>query len=96
MTKITKQQFTPAKGRKPNAKVDYSSRATIRNHDSLVRISDLARTPQNPNSILPMSPATIWRKVKNQTFPAPIRLGDSITAWRWSDIQEWLNQQASA
>lgn len=96
MTRISEQQFNRPKGRKPAAKIDYSSKITARAPDSLVRIKELARTPQNPNSILPLSPATIWRKVKNGTFPAPIRLSDGVTAWRWADIQAWMDQQAAA
>lgn len=48
-----------------------------------VRISQLT-------DIVPMSKATIWRKLKDGTFPKPIKLGDRITAWRLDDIEEWL------
>lgn len=27
------------------------------------------------------SPATIWRKAKKGTFPAPVKLGEKSTAW---------------
>lgn len=39
---------------------------------------------------LPFSPATLWRKVKNGSFPKPVKLSDRITAWRTEDVQEWL------
>ena len=41
--------------------------------------------------IIPMSKATIWRKLKDGTFPKPIKLGDRITAWRMEDVQAWLD-----
>ena len=39
---------------------------------------------------LPISKATLWRKVKNGTFPKPIKLSEKVTAWQVSDIEEWL------
>lgn len=39
---------------------------------------------------LPFSASTLWRKVREGSFPAPIKLGPNITAWRVSDIQKWL------
>lgn len=35
------------------------------------------------------SPATIWRKSKNGTFPKPYKLSSGITAWKNSDLNEW-------
>jgi len=43
-------------------------------------------------SILPISRASIWRMVRQGTFPAPIKLSVGITAWRTVDIEEWLNK----
>jgi prophage regulatory protein len=39
---------------------------------------------------LPFSPSTLWRKIREGSFPKPIKLGPSITAWRVSDIEKWL------
>jgi predicted DNA-binding transcriptional regulator AlpA len=33
---------------------------------------------------------TIWRKVRESTFPAPIRIAVNRKAWRWSAIQQWI------
>lgn len=41
-------------------------------------------------NIFPFSPATLWRKVKNGTFPPPVKLSDRITAWRVDDVREWM------
>jgi prophage regulatory protein len=39
------------------------------------------------------SSATLWRKVKDGTFPAPVKLSERITAWRADDVRGWLDQQ---
>lgn len=40
--------------------------------------------------IAPFSKATLWRKVKEGSFPSPIKISDQITAWRVRDIRAWL------
>lgn len=37
----------------------------------------------------PISPASLWRKVKNGSFPKPVKLSQGITAFRNSDLAEW-------
>lgn len=39
--------------------------------------------------IVPFSKATLWRHVRAGTFPAPVKLGPSFTAWRKDDILAW-------
>ena len=34
--------------------------------------------------------ATIYQKVKERSFPAPIRLGARAVGWRLKDIDDWL------
>jgi len=46
--------------------------------------------------VLPFSSTTLWRKVKSGEFPAPIKLGTSITAWRVSDVIDWIARQEEA
>ncbi len=41
---------------------------------------------------LPFSASTLWRMVRKGTFPPPVKLGPSITAWRMSQVTDWLNQ----
>ncbi len=40
--------------------------------------------------MLPMGKSTIWRKVKDGTFPRPVKLGVRITAWKHSEILEFI------
>jgi predicted DNA-binding transcriptional regulator AlpA len=43
--------------------------------------------------IVPFSSATLWRKVKNHEFPAPVKLSERITAWRVEDIKAWVRER---
>lgn len=38
---------------------------------------------------IPFSGPTLWRRVKDGSFPQPVRLSPGVTAWRLSDIQAW-------
>lgn len=49
------------------------------------------RQSQMVPGLLPFSAATLWRKVKDGTFPHPVKLSARITAWRASDIRNWLH-----
>lgn len=40
--------------------------------------------------ILPFSAATLWRKVKAKTFPAPVKLSAGVTAWKAEEVREWI------
>lgn len=42
--------------------------------------------------IVPFSASTLWRKVKDGSFPIPIKLSERITAWKVEDIKDWMIQ----
>lgn len=44
-------------------------------------------------TLVPFSPATLWRKVKDGTFVKPTKLSTRITAWNRTQVFEWLKQQ---
>ena len=74
--------------------------AQIPNFDDLpdsamARQSQLIRDPKHPTrpSPLPFSAATLWRKVRDGEFPAPVKLGPAISAWRVGDVRQWLQAQ---
>ncbi|PJK31341.1 helix-turn-helix transcriptional regulator [Minwuia thermotolerans] len=52
-----------------------------------------ADPPQPP--IIPVSKSTWWDGVKAGRFPAPVKLGPRITAWRVEDIRDLLRQWGS-
>jgi prophage regulatory protein len=39
--------------------------------------------------------SAIYERVKNHTFPAPIKLGPKRIAWLLSDVQSWLEDRIS-
>ncbi|WP_432481488.1 helix-turn-helix transcriptional regulator [Moraxella sp. ZY200743] len=39
-----------------------------------------------------LSKSTIYNWVKTGKFPAPIKLSPAMTAWRNSDILDWINR----
>lgn len=53
------------------------------------RITDIASTKAKAG-ILPVSPATIWRWVRDGKFPKPFKLGACVTAWRSEDIAAFI------
>lgn len=59
---------------------------------AFVRESQLVRSPKRPNipTPLPFSAPTLWRKVKNGTFPAPVKLSQRITAWSVASVRAWM------
>ncbi len=44
--------------------------------------------------LLPISRATVWRKVKAGTFPKPVKLSSNITAWKVADVRAWMEDAA--
>jgi predicted DNA-binding transcriptional regulator AlpA len=41
--------------------------------------------------IFPFSHATLWRMVKDGTFPAPLKLSERTTAWRTEEVRRWIS-----
>lgn len=57
--------------------------------EALVRLSLLLAL-----GLLPFSASTLWRKVRSQDVPAPIKASANVTAWRVGDIRAWLKDPA--
>lgn len=45
---------------------------------------------------VPFSRATLWRRVRQKAFPAPVKLSTRITAWRVEDVRRWIDSHAAA
>lgn len=60
----------------------------------IIRIKDIATTPTKAG-ILPVSPATIWRWVRDGKFPRPFKL-HGVTAWRLTDIEQFISASSTA
>lgn len=89
---------------KPKASTTVQSKAaTIPSFDTMpdsafIREAQLVQSPKRPGvpAPLPFSGPTLWRKVAAGTFPRPLKLSERITAWRVSDVRNWINAQATA
>lgn len=55
----------------------------------------------NPNAsppipaIIPISKSSWWAGVKTGRFPKPVKLGPRTTAWKVSDIREFVEKAAA-
>jgi predicted DNA-binding transcriptional regulator AlpA len=58
-----------------------------------IRIRELASTPGKPGK-LPVSPATIWRWVREGKFPAPFKLHNGVTIWNLALVEAHIAQCA--
>lgn len=60
-----------------------------------VRLAQLHGDPKHGvPGILPWSPATTWRRVREGRFPPPYKLSEHVTAWRAEDVRDWLAAQS--
>ena len=48
----------------------------------------LLRLPQ-VLAVVPFSKATLYRRVKDGSFPSPLQMSTRCVAWRSSEITEW-------
>lgn len=62
---------------------------------NVIRLSQLATTSKRVGK-LPVSPATIWRWVKQGSFPSPFKLAKQTTVWDADQVQAWLDAQKEA
>lgn len=62
---------------------------------AFIRESQLVQSPKRPETPapLPFSAPTLWRKVKNGSFPKPARLSQRVTAWKVGDVRAWIAAQ---
>lgn len=63
-------------------------------NNRIIRIADIASTPTK-TGILPVSPATIWRWVRDGKFPKPFKLSSCVTVWNLSDVEDFIALQAA-
>ena len=47
-------------------------------------------------TIVGFKKSTIWAKIKDGTFPKPIKLADRITVWKLTDLDKWVKQEIEA
>lgn len=67
--------------------------ATIHAQLGHLPASGYVRQAQLVPHIVPISPATLWRRVRDGSFPAPVKLSARVTAWRAEDIRRWMQSR---
>jgi prophage regulatory protein len=45
---------------------------------------------------VPYSTSQLYRKIKDGSFPAPVRLGENRVAWPENEIDDWINARIAA
>jgi prophage regulatory protein len=65
---------------------------------AFIRIAQLVQNPKRPKRAapLPFSAPTLLRRVKDSSFPKPVKLSMRVTAWRVSDVRAWIAAQTNA
>lgn len=59
-----------------------------------IRIADIATT-KNRAGLFPVSPATIWRWVREGRFPKPYKLGPCVTVWDAAVIDAFIANRSN-
>jgi len=59
----------------------------------VIRVAEIATT-KNRKGMLPVSPATIWRWVREGKFPKPFKLGESVTVWDAAEVEAFIAKRA--
>lgn len=44
-------------------------------------------------TLVPFSPATLWRRVRAGVFVKPVKFSARITAWNRAEVYAWLQEQ---
>lgn len=64
--------------------------------EGYVRLQQILGDPKSGNpGVFPVSRSTWWEGVRTGRFPAPVRLGRRVTAWRVTDIRKLLGDADS-
>lgn len=59
----------------------------------VIRVADIATTKER-KGLLPVSPSTIWRWVREDKFPKPFKLSESVTVWDAAVVEAFIAQRA--
>lgn len=59
----------------------------------VIRVAELA-TVKGKVGLLPVSPATIWRWVREDKFPKPFKLGNKVTVWNAVEVERFVAKRS--
>ena len=64
--------------------------------DMMIVFDSPYQTRHQLEKLFKVSPATIYRWIKEGNFPPPVRLGANMVRWKASDIEAWMMQKEVA
>lgn len=88
---IPSQQFAPKKLPKSQNTLDASLNGTAENLEDV----SFLRLPE-VKSITGLSKTSLYALIREQSFPAPVRLGPRAVAWVRSEIRQWAVERVHA
>ena len=59
------------------------------NRNRIMRIADVS-------AVVGLARSTLWRRVRDNEFPAPVKLGgprSRAVGWREADVEQWLAER---
>ena len=59
-------------------------------------LTGFLRERQIRPGMVPVAHSTFWQWIKEEKFPAPVKLSERVTAWRVADVQAWIDNQGKA
>jgi prophage regulatory protein len=84
---------TPSVGRPTDGKAEPQPKHSINGVFASSRAwpsEGFIRQKQLIPHFIPISPATLWRWVKTNRFPAPVKLSEGVTAWNVRAVLLWM------
>ena len=65
------------------------TKPSLNNLDPLLSIKDL-------KALLGVGESTIWQWVRDGKFPKPIKLSKTLSRWKQSKVEGWINEQSES
>jgi len=62
----------------------------------LIEFDSPYQTRHDLEKLFKVSPATIYRWIKEGNFPKSVRLGANMVRWKTSDIEAWMEEREAA
>jgi|TARA_B110000090_G_scaffold89730_1_gene101792 prophage regulatory protein len=61
--------------------------------DMMIVFDSPYQTRHQLEKLFKVSPATIYRWIKEGKFPKPVRLGANMVRWKAADIEAWMTDR---
>ena len=91
MSSLTQDQFLRIKDL-ANFPAKQASIYTYKSGASKGKTKNISARPAS-KGMVGVSDKTIWQWVKRGAFPAPVKRYHSVTVWRLSDVQTWMQSK---